>query len=148
MSKQQWRSLALILLSSFLSLIIVVSSPLTIQKSFAQSAPNAKPTRISIQNVSELKDVQPTDWSFFSVQSLVERYKIFTAYPDKTFQGTEPITRGDQAQWISQIMDRMEKLEEEASQNIVSNEEFASLEKTYISLKQRVDMLKQQSSFR
>lgn len=37
--------------------------------------------------IDQLSDVKPTDWAFPAVQSLVERYQCFGAYPDHTFQG-------------------------------------------------------------
>jgi len=38
-----------------------------------------------VTSVSQLSDVQPTDWAFQALQSLVERYGCVTGYPDGTF---------------------------------------------------------------
>jgi porin len=46
-----------------------------------------------VTSVSQLKDVQPTDWAFQALQSLVERYGVITGYPDGTFRGNRAITR-------------------------------------------------------
>ena len=43
--------------------------------------------------VSQLSDVQPTDWAFAALQSLVERYGCITAYPDNTYKGDRSLTR-------------------------------------------------------
>jgi hypothetical protein len=40
-----------------------------------------------VTSVSQLKDVQPTDWAFQALQSLVERYGALAGYPDGTFPG-------------------------------------------------------------
>jgi hypothetical protein len=37
--------------------------------------------------VSQLSDVQPTDWAFPALQSLVERYGCIAGYPDGTYRG-------------------------------------------------------------
>jgi len=34
-----------------------------------------------ITSVSQLSDVQPTDWAFQALQSLVERYGVIAGYP-------------------------------------------------------------------
>jgi len=38
-----------------------------------------------ITSVSQLSDVQPTDWAFQALQSLVERY-VIAGYPDSSFR--------------------------------------------------------------
>lgn len=38
-----------------------------------------------VTSVSQLSDVQPTDWAFQALQSLVERYGCIAGYPDGTF---------------------------------------------------------------
>lgn len=40
-----------------------------------------------VTSVTQLSDVQPTDWAFQALQSLVERYGVITGYPDGTFRG-------------------------------------------------------------
>jgi len=39
-----------------------------------------------ITSVSQLSDVQPTDWAFQALQSLVERYGVIAGYPDSSFR--------------------------------------------------------------
>ncbi len=46
-----------------------------------------------VTSVSQLSDVQPSDWAFQSVQSLVERYGCIAGYPDGTFKGNRAMTR-------------------------------------------------------
>ncbi|UAJ74468.1 iron uptake porin [Synechocystis sp. PCC 7339] len=40
-----------------------------------------------ITSVAELRDVQPNDWAFAALQSLVERYGCIVGYPDRTYRG-------------------------------------------------------------
>lgn len=46
-----------------------------------------------VTSVSELSDVQPTDWAFQALQSLVERYGAIAGYPNGTFRGNRALTR-------------------------------------------------------
>jgi len=59
---------------------------------------NNKPIVLSqsieqVTSVSQLSDVQPTDWAFQSLQSLVERYGCIAGYPDGTYRGNRSLTR-------------------------------------------------------
>jgi hypothetical protein len=42
-----------------------------------------------VNSVSELVDVQPTDWAYQALKSLVERYGVVTGYPDGTFRDSD-----------------------------------------------------------
>ncbi|MBD2325752.1 iron uptake porin [Alkalinema sp. FACHB-956] len=66
--------------------------------------------------VSELSDIQPSDWAYKAVKALVERYGIVVGYPDGTFRGDRPINRYEFAAILSQLRDRIEQFIEE-SQN-------------------------------
>lgn len=46
-----------------------------------------------VTNVSQLRDVAPSDWAFAALQSLVERYNCLQGYPDLTFRGDRPLSR-------------------------------------------------------
>nr|WP_290223449.1 iron uptake porin [Trichocoleus desertorum] len=51
------------------------------------------PAMAQVNSVSELSDVQPTDWAYQALKSLVERYGVVTGYPDGTFRGRRSLTR-------------------------------------------------------
>ncbi len=61
-----------------------------------RSAPDPK-TLIAqgapVTSVSQLSDVQPSDWAFQALQSLIERYGCIAGYPDGTFRGDRALTR-------------------------------------------------------
>ncbi|MGB5899009.1 MAG: iron uptake porin, partial [Geitlerinemataceae cyanobacterium] len=50
-------------------------------------------TQSQVTSVSQLSDVQPTDWAFQALQSLVERYGCIAGYPDGTYRGNRALTR-------------------------------------------------------
>jgi hypothetical protein len=46
-----------------------------------------------VTSTSQLSDVQPTDWAFVALQSLVERYGCIAGYPEGTYRGNRRMTR-------------------------------------------------------
>jgi hypothetical protein len=59
-----------------------------------------------ITSVSQLRDVKEIDKYYAALQSLVERYGVIDAYPDGTFRGAQPLTRGEFARILSAMLDR------------------------------------------
>lgn len=76
----------------------------------AGSAPvshtNPAPMQLAqITSVSDLTDVQPSDWAFQALQSLVENYGCIQGYPNRTFQGQRPLTRFEFAAGLNACLD-------------------------------------------
>ncbi|MEO0406120.1 MAG: iron uptake porin, partial [Cyanobacteria bacterium P01_A01_bin.135] len=46
-----------------------------------------------VTSVSQLSDVQPTDWAFQALQNLISRYGCIAGYPDGTFRGFTAMSR-------------------------------------------------------
>lgn len=63
-----------------------------------------------VTSVSQLSDVQPTDWAFQALQSLVERYGCIAGYPNRTYRGNRPLTRYEFAAGLNACMDRINEL--------------------------------------
>ncbi len=61
--------------------------------------PAVQPNRSQAQvtSVAQLSDLQPTDWAFQAVQSLVEKYGCLVGYPDGSFRGNQAATRDELA---------------------------------------------------
>ncbi len=60
-----------------------------------------------VTSVSQLSDVQPTDWAFQALQSLVERYGCIAGYPDGTFRGNRAATRYELAAALNACLDQI-----------------------------------------
>jgi hypothetical protein len=94
-----------------------------------------------VTSVSQLSDVQPTDWAFQALQSLVERYGCIAGYPDGTFKGNRAATRYELAAALNacldQISDRFATKEDLATVKALQEEFKAEL----ATLKGRVDGL-------
>lgn len=63
-----------------------------------------------VTSVSQLSDVQPTDWAFQSLQSLVERFGCIAGYPNGTYLGNRSLTRYEFAAGINACLERIQEL--------------------------------------
>ncbi|HIK29902.1 MAG TPA: iron uptake porin [Oscillatoriales cyanobacterium M59_W2019_021] len=63
--------------------------------------------RSQVTSVSQLSDVQPTDWAFQALQSLVERYGCIAGYPDGTYRGNRALTRYEFAAGLNACLDQV-----------------------------------------
>jgi hypothetical protein len=60
-----------------------------------------------VTSVSQLSDVQPTDWAYQALQSLVERYGCIAGYPNGTFRGNRAATRYELAAALNACLDQI-----------------------------------------
>ena len=82
-----------------------------------------------ITSVSQLSDVQPSDWAFQALQSLVERYGVIAGYPDGTFRGNRALTRYEFAAGLNAALARIDELIAAGSANLVRKEDLTTLQK-------------------
>lgn len=82
-----------------------------------------------VTSVSQLEDVQPTDWAYQALQSLIERYGIIVGYPDSTFRGNRAMTRYEFAAALNAALQRIEQSISSGSRNMVREEDLATLER-------------------
>ena len=82
-----------------------------------------------VTSVSQLSDVQPTDWAFQALQSLVERYGCIAGYPDGTYRGNRALTRYEFAAGLNACLDRVNELIATATANLVTREDLATLQR-------------------
>ncbi|HEY9852125.1 MAG TPA: iron uptake porin [Leptolyngbyaceae cyanobacterium] len=108
---------AIILGSAFL----VDNYPLVAQEAIFQLDPLVQEEENPLANVtsvSQLEDVQPTDWAFQALQSLIERYGVIAGYPDGTFRGNRAMTRYEFAAGLNAALTRIEELIDTGSTNL------------------------------
>ncbi|NET09781.1 MAG: iron uptake porin, partial [Symploca sp. SIO2B6] len=82
-----------------------------------------------VTSVSQLSDVQPTDWAFQALQSLVERYGCIAGYPDGTYRGNRALTRYEFAAGLNACLDRVNELIAAGLADKVSREDLAVLQR-------------------
>ncbi len=82
-----------------------------------------------VTSVSQLSDVQPTDWAFQALQSLVERYGCIAGYPDGTYRGNRAMTRYEFAAGLNACLERINELIASSTTNLVTKEDLVSLQR-------------------
>ena len=82
-----------------------------------------------VTSVSQLSDVQPTDWAFQALQSLVERYGCIAGYPNSTYRGNRALTRYEFAAGLNACLDRVNELIATATADLVTRQDLATLQK-------------------
>ncbi|MCC5637775.1 iron uptake porin [Nostoc sp. CHAB 5844] len=82
-----------------------------------------------VTSVSQLSDVQPTDWAFQALQSLVERYGCIAGYPNGTYRGNRAMTRYEFAAGLNACLERVNELIATATSDLVKKEDLATLQK-------------------
>ncbi len=82
-----------------------------------------------VTSVSQFSDVQPTDWAFQALQSLVERYGCIAGYPNSTYRGNRALTRYEFAAGLNACLDRVNELIATATADLVTKQDLATLQR-------------------
>jgi hypothetical protein len=86
-------------------------------------------TQEQVTSVSQLSDVQPSDWAFQALQSLVERYGCIAGYPNSSFRGNRAITRYEFAAGLNACLNRVQELIATGTADVVKKEDLDTLQK-------------------
>ena len=125
--------------------------------------PSLVPVRVSnladgkymgqVTSVTQLSDIQPTDWAFQALQSLVERYGCIAGYPDGTYKGNRAMTRFEFAAGLNACLDRITELIAAGTSELATREDFSVLQRLQeefavelAALRGRVDSLEARTS--
>lgn len=82
-----------------------------------------------VTSVSQLSDVQPTDWAFQALQALVERYGCIAGYPDRTYRGNRAVTRYEFAAGLNACIDQMNQRIAVAGAELATQQDLATLKR-------------------
>jgi hypothetical protein len=82
-----------------------------------------------VTSVSQFSDVQPTDWAFQALQSLVERYGCIAGYPNGTYRGNRALTRYEFAAGLNACLDRVNELIATTTADLVTKQDLATLQR-------------------
>ncbi len=102
-----------------------VNQPVTSVAEFSQESQSLG----QVTSVSQFSDVQPTDWAFQALQSLVERYGCIAGYPNGTYRGNRALTRYEFAAGLNACLDRVNELVATATADLVRKEDLATLQR-------------------
>ena len=107
-----------------------------------------------VTNISQLRDVQPTDWAYEALRSLVERYGCIAGYPDGTYRGNRALSRFEFAAGLNACLLQIEKLIAASTADFVTKEDLATLQRLIdefgaelATLRTRVDNLEARTKF-
>jgi hypothetical protein len=107
-----------------------------------------------VTNVSQLQDVEPTDWAYEALRSLVERYGCIAGYPDGTFRGNRALSRYEFAAGLNACLQQIEKLIAASSADFVTKADLTTLQRLIdefgaelATLRTRVDNLEGRTAF-
>lgn len=106
-----------------------------------------------VTSVTQLSDVQPTDWAYQALQSLVERYGCVVGYPDGSFRGNRPLSRYEFAAGLNACMDKVSDLIAQGLGDRVTKNDLAAIQRLQeefstelATLRGRVDALEARTS--
>jgi hypothetical protein len=85
-----------------------------IATSVVAAASIAAPAMAQVTSVSQLRDVQPTEWSYQAISNLISRYGCVAGYPNGTFKPGQPATRAELAALTNACLDRITEFYTEA----------------------------------
>ena len=66
-----------------------------------------------VTSVTQLSDVQPTDWAYQALSNLVERYGCVAGYPSGIYGGGKSMTRYEAAALLNACLDRVTEVTDE-----------------------------------
>lgn len=82
-----------------------------------------------VTSVSQFSDVQPRDWAFQALQSLVERYGCIAGYPNGTYRGNRALTRYEFAAGLNACLDRVNELIATATADVITKQDLATIQR-------------------
>ncbi len=83
-------------------------------------AATAAPAMAQVTSVTQLRDVQPTEWSYQAISNLVSRYGCVAGYPNGTFQPGQPATRAQLAALTNACLDRISEFQTAADAQLAA----------------------------
>jgi len=111
--------------------------------SLSPQPPDSDNQMSQVNSVSQLEDVQPSDWAFGALQSLVERYGCIAGYPDGTYLGNRTISRYEFAAGLNACLEKINEAIANNKINTVNNEDLILLQRLQGEFKPELQQLQQ-----
>lgn len=80
----------------------------------------AAPSMAQVTSVTQLRDVQPTDWSYQALSNLISRYGCVAGYPNGTFKPGQPATRAELSALTNHCLDNITAFYTEADAKLAA----------------------------
>ncbi|MFW9262825.1 iron uptake porin [Nostoc sp. CALU 546] len=111
--------------------------------SLSPHPPDSDNPMSQVTSVSQLEDVQPSDWAFDALQSLVERYGCIAGYTDGTYLGNRTISRYEFAAGLNACLEKINEAIANNKINTVNNEDLILLQRLQGEFKAELQQLQQ-----
>jgi hypothetical protein len=72
------------------------------------------PAMAQVTSITQLRDIQPTEWSYQAISNLITTYGCVAGYPDRTFRPGQPATRAELAALTNACLDSITQFYTEA----------------------------------
>ncbi len=95
-----------------------------------------------VSSVSELTDVDPNQWAFQALKSLVERYGCIEGYPSKKYLGNRPLSRYEFAAGLNACLDKVGEQIAAATSNLATKDDLATVQRLQEEFKTELATLK------
>jgi porin len=106
-----------------------------------QSSAMADTSTVQVTSVSQLSDVQPSDWVYQALQSLIERYGVVTGYPNNTYRGDRAMTRYEFAAGLNAALERVNELIAAGVADKVLRDDLPTLQRLQVELAEELAIL-------
>ncbi|MGJ5631808.1 iron uptake porin [Nostoc sp. CALU 1950] len=122
---------------------VVQNQENTEEFSLSPHPPDSDNPMSQVTSVSQLEDVQPSDWAFDALQSLVERYGCIAGYADGTYLGNRTISRYEFAAGLNACLEKINEAIANNKINTVNNEDLILLQRLQGEFKAELQQLQQ-----
>jgi Carbohydrate-selective porin, OprB family/S-layer homology domain len=95
-----------------------------------------------VSSVSELSDVEPNQWAFQALKSLIERYGCIEGYPSKKYLGNRPLSRYEFAAGLNACLDKVGEQIAAATSNLATKDDLATVQRLQEEFKTELATLK------
>ncbi len=95
-----------------------------------------------VSSVSELTDVDPNNWAFQALKSLVERYGCIEGYPSKKYLGNRPLSRYEFAAGLNACLDKIGEQIAAATEPLATKDDLAAVQRLQEEFKAELATLK------
>ncbi|AFY44328.1 iron uptake porin [Nostoc sp. PCC 7107] len=114
----------------FTSNFIFATSLVAIPTFALENQPENLPSDISqLTSVSQLSDIQPTDWAFLALQSLIERYGCIAGYSNGTFRGNRAMSRHEFAASLNTCLAKLQELTTTTKDSLITKQDLDLIQK-------------------
>ena len=94
----------------------------------AQKEPSSLSDESQVTSVSQLSDVQPTDWAYEALKSLIERYDCLVG-SDTKYRGNRALTRYEFAAGLNACLDQVNKLIAASTSDLALKTDLESIQR-------------------